>query len=370
MAAIAEAGKGIQGMIERPFAEVRRGYTFVAEGDVLFAKITPCMQNGKHAIARDLLGGIAFASTEFHVLRPRSEAVIAEWVHSFLLAPDVRGAAESVLTGAVGQQRVPEAFVADLVLPVPPLAEQRRIVARLTEQLAAVERTCKAAEARVSAARECVPSYVRAFLERGKDWPRVRLADLIEHTRNGLYKPDEYYGDGNPILKMFNIGRLDGTWDLRRVDRIRVSEEELSAYRLVEGDILVNRVNSRELVGKCAVADSRVSGAVFESKNVRLRLLKAKASPVFVATVLNSPVGRDQFARSLKQIVGMATISRPDLDAVVLPLPPLAEQEAIAAYLTVLRSIAAKLAAGAEAELAAIEALPAAVLREAFDHAG
>ena len=54
----------------KPFGQIKKGYTFFTEGDVLFAKITPCMQNGKHAVARNLLGGVGFGSTEFHVLRP------------------------------------------------------------------------------------------------------------------------------------------------------------------------------------------------------------------------------------------------------------------------------------------------------------
>ena len=70
MPAVAENGKGIKRPETKSFAQVKRGYTFFTEGDVLFAKITPCMQNGKHAVARNLLGGIGFGSTEFHVLRP------------------------------------------------------------------------------------------------------------------------------------------------------------------------------------------------------------------------------------------------------------------------------------------------------------
>jgi len=102
----------------RPFAEVRKGYTYFAEGDVLFAKITPCMQNGKHAVARHLLDGIGFGSTEFHVIRPGPE-VIAEWVHRFIRQPWVLKAATAHFTGAVGQQRVPANFLANLDIPLP-----------------------------------------------------------------------------------------------------------------------------------------------------------------------------------------------------------------------------------------------------------
>jgi len=82
MSAVAENGGGIVRPETRPFGQVAKGYTFFAEGDVIFAKITPCMQNGKHAIAGNLLDGIGFGSTEFHVFRPRGE-IISEWILSF-----------------------------------------------------------------------------------------------------------------------------------------------------------------------------------------------------------------------------------------------------------------------------------------------
>jgi type I restriction enzyme S subunit len=72
----------------KPYAEVANGYTWFAEGDVLFAKITPCMQNGKHAIAQGLIGGVGFASTDFHVIRPGAD-LDPRWIHAFLRQPSV-----------------------------------------------------------------------------------------------------------------------------------------------------------------------------------------------------------------------------------------------------------------------------------------
>lgn len=117
---------------QRPFSAVKRGYTYFAEGDVLFAKITPCMQNGKHAIVRGLLDSIGFGSTEFHVIRPGT-TVSAEWIHFYVRQPSVLGAATAYFTGAVGQQRVPAAFLSNLQIPLPPLPEQKRIARILNE---------------------------------------------------------------------------------------------------------------------------------------------------------------------------------------------------------------------------------------------
>lgn len=150
MSAVDEGGKGISRPELKRYVEVRKGYTYFGEGDVLFEKITPCMQNGKHAIARNLTDGIGFGSTEFHVLRPEAE-VISEWVHQFILQPWVLQKATAHFSGSVGQQRVPENYLAQLELPLPPMAEQKRIAAVLNEQMSAVVRARAAAEAQLAA---------------------------------------------------------------------------------------------------------------------------------------------------------------------------------------------------------------------------
>lgn len=122
----------------KPYQEVKKGYTFFTSFDVLFAKITPCMENGKHAVACHLIDNIGFGSTEFHVLRP-SERIISNWVHYFIRQPFILRAATTHFTGAVGQQRVPEKFLTELEIPLPSLAEQKRIAGILTEQLTVVE---------------------------------------------------------------------------------------------------------------------------------------------------------------------------------------------------------------------------------------
>ena len=121
----------------RNFSEVRKGFTAFRNGDVIFAKITPCMENGKSAIARDLKNGLGFGSTEFHVLRP-SNAVLADFIYHFIRQEVYRKAAESEMTGSVGQKRVPIDFLKRTEIHLPPLAEQKRIVAKVEELLTQV----------------------------------------------------------------------------------------------------------------------------------------------------------------------------------------------------------------------------------------
>lgn len=172
MSSVDEVQGIIQTVEQRPYSEVKKGYTYFGEGDVLFAKITPCMQNGKHAIARNLIDGIGFGSTEFHVIRPGPK-IIAEWVYLFIRQPVVLHAAERTFTGAVGQQRVPDSFLANLEIPLPPLAEQKRITKILNEKMSAIEEARIAADEQLKAADFLASAYLREeFPEPGSELPK------------------------------------------------------------------------------------------------------------------------------------------------------------------------------------------------------
>jgi type I restriction enzyme S subunit len=117
----------------RAWDEVSKGYTKFQEDDVLFAKITPCMENGKIAIAKELRGHVGAGSTEFHVLRPGA-AIRPKYLLHFLLQRDVRQNARMVMQGAAGQLRVPASFFDRVSLPLAPPREQDRIVAEIEKQ--------------------------------------------------------------------------------------------------------------------------------------------------------------------------------------------------------------------------------------------
>lgn len=114
----------------RPLASVYGSYTYFRENDVLLAKITPCFENGKLGIARNLKNGIGFGSSEFFVIRPGA-ALLPEYIYYFLDRQDFRDAAQRRMSGAVGHKRVPKELIENLTVPLPPLEEQRRIVALL-----------------------------------------------------------------------------------------------------------------------------------------------------------------------------------------------------------------------------------------------
>lgn len=147
--------------VTKAYSAIARGYTFFAENDVLFAKITPCMQNGKSAIVRGLTDGIGFGSTEFHVLRAK-ENILPEWIFYLVRNPDFRRLAEQQFDGSAGQQRVPNDFMYNALVPLPPtLEEQRSIAKRISTRLAEAERIRQAAERQYEAAKSLAGAIVR-----------------------------------------------------------------------------------------------------------------------------------------------------------------------------------------------------------------
>ena len=130
MSAVDEVGGSIITQKKELLVKVKKGYTYFKDGDVLFAKITPCMENGKSAIAENLINGIGFGSTEFHVLRP-STNILSKWLYFYIRQPWFREEARRHFTGTAGQQRVPQEFLERTEIPLPSPPEQTKIVAYL-----------------------------------------------------------------------------------------------------------------------------------------------------------------------------------------------------------------------------------------------
>lgn len=122
----------------RPWGEIKKGYTHFAEGDVGLAKITPCFENGKSAVFRGLTGGIGSGTTELHIVRPIY--VNPDYILLFLKSPHYIGSGIPKMTGTAGQKRVPTEYFAHSPFPLPPLAEQRRIVAKVDELMGLCDR--------------------------------------------------------------------------------------------------------------------------------------------------------------------------------------------------------------------------------------
>jgi restriction endonuclease S subunit len=119
---------------EKKLSEVYKGYTYFKENDVLVAKVTPCFENGKSGIARNLKNGIGFGSSELHVLRPIKEKIVSEYIYPYISSIRFLKEGAKMMTGTGGLQRVPAFFIQEYQIPLPPLEVQSRIVDKIESE--------------------------------------------------------------------------------------------------------------------------------------------------------------------------------------------------------------------------------------------
>ena len=190
MADVNEHQMTFQPLHKRTFSETSSSHTYFEENDVLLAKVTPCFENGKAGVARGLINGIGFGSSEFYVLRP-GEEILPEWVYFCVMHSHFRESAVAQMTGTGGLQRVPRKVVENFQIPLPPLEVQREIVAEVEGYQKVID-----------GARAVVENY-RPYVAVDPEWPKYSLGALAEnldsrrvpvskgHRKPGLFP---YYG--------------------------------------------------------------------------------------------------------------------------------------------------------------------------------
>lgn len=138
MSAVSENGIIIKKQVKK-LKDVKKGFTYFKNGDILLAKITPCFENGKRAIVEDLKNGIGFGSTEFHVLRPK-EKVVSKWVYYGISLENFRNKAKSQMTGTAGQKRVPKRVVESYKIKIPTKTTQEKIIKEIESRLSVADK--------------------------------------------------------------------------------------------------------------------------------------------------------------------------------------------------------------------------------------
>ena len=114
--------------ITKKYVDVKKGFSNFCNGDIIFAKITPCMENGKGAFVKNLKNGVGFGSTEFHILRPDTSKINGKWIYYLTSWSNFRKDCEKNMTGSAGQKRVPKKFLENYSIIVPDLTQQNKIV--------------------------------------------------------------------------------------------------------------------------------------------------------------------------------------------------------------------------------------------------
>ncbi len=347
------------------FSEVAQGYTRFAEDDLIWAKITPCMQNGKSTVTRGLNLGVGFGSTEFHVLRSKNDAVNIDFIKNLLNLDVLLTAAQASFSGTAGQQRVPDQFLADLPLLLPPISIQKTLVseieaARKTKQakLAEVEELIDINEFVLGELGLLIDqeNHSKTFAVRfgsltnrfDVDYytPRFRkLREQIKHTKHNLLTVENVLSQ--PLISGFAAGPSDQTDDaqfgiphIRPFNITPTGEFSLEKIKYVPaeivkgedvlqgGEVLFNNTNSTEWVGKSTVFDSEQQ-CVCSNHITRLKINPKIANPYFVAALFNTLRSLGLFGLLATNFNNQAGVNNETLLALQIPVPNAKIQEKI-----------------------------------------
>ena len=319
----------------RSYSEVSKGYTPFLDGDVLVAKITPCFENGKIAQAR-LSRRYGFGSTEFHVVRARGSRVDTRYLVHFLRQERIRKQGESRMTGSAGQRRVPEHFLADLAIPLPPLAEQKRIAAIL-DKADALRAKRRAALAQLDTLTQSI--FLDMFGDPAtnpKGWPKASLDELFEIARGGSPRPiDEYITDDPDGINWIMIGDTVEGGKYISSTRKRIRLEGARRSRMVKpGDFLLTNSMS---FGRPYIM--RTSGCIHDGWLV-LSPRRKDVEPNYFYALLVTPAMYAEFARRAPGV----TVKNLNIDlvrGVTVPVPPLETQERFAAMVAEIEGVVA-----------------------------
>lgn len=358
MDALGELG-GLSLEQSRAISEIGNGYTEFENGDIVVAKITPCFENGKGALAEGLKNGVAYGTTELHVFRPHAN-LNSRFLFYLSISHPFRKLGEAEMYGAGGQKRIPPEYCKDFPIPLPP-QEQITIVDFLDRETAKIDALVAKRQNLINRLKEKRNALISEAVTRGLPPEAAKVAGLNPHPKlrssgiEGLgeipevwktlklgyvarlhggyaFRSESFESEGIPIVQMNNLkrGRLE-TFDANRIDESECMKE----FALNEGDLLFGMsgsVGETGSLGNFAVVHKSDLPAQLNQRVGRFKPKKASVETRFLSYMIQTPFFQDQI---LLRVTGTAqfNVSSDQVEACQAPIPPLMEQTAIADYL-------------------------------------
>ncbi len=337
MASLSESGY-VTAEGARELGEVLKGYTYFQNGDVIVAKITPCMENGKAAFVANLPHGIAFGSTEFHVLRPNAN-IDGRYLFYMVWNPEFRREAEGNMTGSAGQKRVPKSFFDRFKIPLPRLSEQKRI-ADILDKADAIRRKQKEALAIVSKTTSSL--FYQEFgdpIFNPKGWTVVELADVSHKITDGVHFKPTYTEEGVPFISVKDITTGNLRFDYAKYVSAEAHAEYIKRCHPEKGDVLLTKVGAT--YGRPALVNTNRPFSIYVSVAL-IKPDRRKIDPIFLKEVLASSELKRQADRAIKG-AGVPDLHLVEIRQFKIPLPPLDVQKEFVTKTLAIHSIEEKL---------------------------
>lgn len=349
MEAVGEDG-GLDLSRERPLSAVREGYTPFQNGDVIVAKITPCFENGKGALAAGLTNGVGFGTTELFVLRP-SAGVDARFLNYLVSSDAFRQPATAQMYGAGGQKRVPPSFVQDFKFGVPDLTTQRAIADFLDRETAKIDALLAAKrsaerlgeeqrQAIVDAAvtggfgtsERCRPPARLCWLHSVPTSWSVRPLKTIADVQTGVALGRTFEGVRTIVVPYIRVANVqDGYLDLSDVSDMEIPETELERHRLRRGDLLMNEGGDYDKLGRGAVWNAPVDPCIHQNHVFAVRPHNPEDA-AWLELFNRSTVARHFFILRSKQSTNLASVSSSNLKQLPVLWPPPEERRRLVGF--------------------------------------
>jgi len=280
------------------------------KGDLVTSKIN--IHQGALALSPcDLV-----ASTHYLHYKVRTTDVHPLFLVSLLRTPQFAALLNDQKNKGIKNEQGAE-FLTEFQIPLPTMKEQEDFAAFIERQ------------SNVIAGAELLLEHYEVHLTGLSDYEPQPLATVVGDIQNGLYKPGSDYGAGTPILRIDDFATGDVIGETGELKLVRTTKTEASRFALRPGDIVLNRVNSLEHVGKVALVGELPGPAVYESNMMRLRVDTERVLPAFVFRLLASPAIAQQLKAKAKQAVNQFSVNQGDVGEVLIPIPPREVQERI-----------------------------------------
>ena len=366
---------------QQPLEDISTGLPLFEKGDVLFAKITPCMENGKGAFVRQLPTRYAFGSTEFHVLRAGNK-VDGQFLYYATFNPVYRAYAAENMVGAAGQKRVSSRFLKDTRLFLPPLPEQQRIAAYLDASCAAIDAAVAAKQRQIETLDGVRKDIIQKAVTRGLEerptlkktgnvwmnevpftWELVSLKRVSE-IQGGLTLGKVYEGSliERPYLRVANV--QDGHLNLQDVTAIEVPEEVAHRVDLRPGDVLMTEGGDLDKLGRGTIWSGEIPDCLHQNHIFAIRCFKHKLLSAFLAYLTASRYGRDYFEATGKRTTNLASTNSTKVGLFPIPRPSIEEQRAICKYLANKLNDVTQIVNGIETQITTLTAYRKSLIHE------
>ncbi|MBI5304886.1 MAG: restriction endonuclease subunit S [Chloroflexi bacterium] len=341
-------------------------FSRVEKDDIVVNKIWA--RNGSVAVVPEKLAG-CFVSSEFPIFTPLRDRLAPRWFHWITKTRDFWNQCDEKSRGTSGKNRIrPEQFL-KIEIPLPPLAEQQRIVARVDELARRVEEA-RGLRRAAMVETEAIVHRASSFILDEQNWKIENLEDVIaESPRNGLAPQQKAEQGGRRMLRINAVSSSPTRIvDMNACKLVDVADKVAQPFVLQNDDVFIVRYNGDiNRVAKAAIFKSdQESDMVYPDKLIRLRANKEKVSPDYLVFALGSQRVRAQIEELGKTTAGQIGISGADAKSFQIPVPPLADQHRIVAYLDGLQAKVDELRRLQAATQKELDALMPSILAKAF----